>query len=91
MYVLNAEKQDVLVNPATDSESSIISSIYSILSMSSYDSDDFEEDSDYDDIYDIYSIWTPVLQIGVPEPGRTSLGVFGSIAIRGQWIGCLER
>ncbi|CAM5102248.1 unnamed protein product [Eretmochelys imbricata] len=50
------EKQDVLVNPATDSESSIISSIYSILSMSSYDSDDFEEDSDYDDIYDIYGI-----------------------------------
>ncbi|KAM9155832.1 E3 ubiquitin-protein ligase RNF8 isoform 2-T2 [Pangshura tecta] len=50
------EKQDVLVNPATDSESSIISSIYSILSMSSYDSDDFEEDSDYDNIYDIYGI-----------------------------------
>ncbi|XP_067420853.1 E3 ubiquitin-protein ligase RNF8 isoform X2 [Emydura macquarii macquarii] len=50
------EKQDVLVSPATDSESSIISSIYSILSMSSYDNDDFEEDSDYDDIYDIYGI-----------------------------------
>ncbi|NXE04634.1 RNF8 ligase, partial [Lophotis ruficrista] len=41
------EKQNVLVKPATDNDSSVISSIYSILSMSSCDSEDSEEDSYY--------------------------------------------
>ncbi|XP_009693681.1 PREDICTED: E3 ubiquitin-protein ligase RNF8 [Cariama cristata] len=45
------EKQNVLVKPATDNDSSVISSIYSILSMSSCDSEDSEEDSYYDESY----------------------------------------
>lgn len=49
--VLNAEKRNVLVNPATDNDSSIIPSIYSILSISSCDSEDSEEDSYYNGSY----------------------------------------
>ncbi|KAF1593889.1 E3 ubiquitin-protein ligase RNF8, partial [Eudyptes moseleyi] len=45
------EKQNVLVKPATDNDSSVISSIYSILSMSSCDSEDSEEDSYYNESY----------------------------------------
>ncbi|XP_074945256.1 E3 ubiquitin-protein ligase RNF8 isoform X2 [Phalacrocorax aristotelis] len=45
------EKQNVLVKPATDNDSSVISSIYSILSMSSCDSEDSEEDSYYRESY----------------------------------------
>ncbi|KAM6083015.1 E3 ubiquitin-protein ligase RNF8 isoform 1-T1 [Chlamydotis macqueenii] len=41
------EKQNVLVKPARDNDSSVISSIYSILSMSSCESEDSEEDSYY--------------------------------------------
>ncbi|NXG67578.1 RNF8 ligase, partial [Hemiprocne comata] len=41
------EKQNVLVNPATDNDSSVISSIYSILLLSSCDKEDSEEDSYY--------------------------------------------
>ncbi|KAF1417518.1 E3 ubiquitin-protein ligase RNF8, partial [Spheniscus magellanicus] len=43
------EKENVLVKPATDNDSSVISSIYSILSMSSCDSEDSEEDSYYNE------------------------------------------
>ncbi|KAM6083582.1 LOW QUALITY PROTEIN: E3 ubiquitin-protein ligase RNF8 [Theristicus caerulescens] len=45
------EKQNVLVKPATDNDSSVVSSIYSILSMSSCDSEDSEEDSYYNESY----------------------------------------
>ncbi|NXW53914.1 RNF8 ligase, partial [Eurystomus gularis] len=45
------EKQNLLVKPATDNDSSIISSIYSILRMSSYDSVDSEQDSYYNESY----------------------------------------
>ncbi|NXX16004.1 RNF8 ligase, partial [Podargus strigoides] len=45
------EKQNVLVNPAMDNDSSVIPSIYSILLMSSCDSEDSEEDSNYDESY----------------------------------------
>ncbi|XP_042749334.1 E3 ubiquitin-protein ligase RNF8 isoform X1 [Lagopus leucura] len=45
------EKRNVLVNPATDNDSSIIPSIYSILSISSCDSEDSEEDSYYNGSY----------------------------------------
>nr|XP_013799429.1 PREDICTED: E3 ubiquitin-protein ligase RNF8 isoform X2 [Apteryx mantelli mantelli] len=43
------EKQNVLVNLATDNDNTVISSIYSILSMSSCDNENSEEDSYYDD------------------------------------------
>ncbi|NWI23370.1 RNF8 ligase, partial [Sula dactylatra] len=45
------EKQHVLVKPATDNDSSVISSIYSILSVSSCDNEDSEEDSYYHESY----------------------------------------
>lgn len=51
LSVLNAEKRDMLVNPAADNDSSIIPSIYSILSISSCDSEDSEEDFYYNGSY----------------------------------------
>ncbi|NXO51222.1 RNF8 ligase, partial [Aramus guarauna] len=47
------EKQNVLVKPATDNDSGVISSIYSVLSMSSCDSEDSEGDSYYRERYNI--------------------------------------
>lgn len=45
------EKRKVLVKPATDNDSSVISSIYSILLMNSCDREDSEEDSYYNESY----------------------------------------
>ncbi|NXJ06807.1 RNF8 ligase, partial [Odontophorus gujanensis] len=45
------EKLNVLVNPATDNDSSVVPSIYSILPISSCDSEDSEEDCYYNESY----------------------------------------
>ncbi|NXL95699.1 RNF8 ligase, partial [Alectura lathami] len=44
-------KQNVLVSPAMDNDSSVLPSTYSILSVSSCDSEDSEEDSYHDESY----------------------------------------
>ncbi|XP_010132868.1 PREDICTED: E3 ubiquitin-protein ligase RNF8-like [Buceros rhinoceros silvestris] len=45
------EKQNVLVKPVTDNDSSVISSVYSISLMSSCDTEDSEENSSYNESY----------------------------------------